>query len=302
VPLVTLAIMLPRIVGTFARMDSVHFVPAAVVREGGILAAMFAGARPADLLSVVGLLSPLALVLPFGLVALGRWGAHAREGTLLAALALPWLAMLLLLHPPQGMFRDWDNFTAGAVSLSLMTAWLASLAARLAHGRAWLCVPAALGAIAPTGTWLMHNADLGRGIERVEAYLREPPPRSEEERAKTWDFLGIRYAQLDRWDSSAYAMSQAAALAPSPRVLLQWALAEQTRGNDVGAQAVYRRLVTIAPDDYRAWYGLAFVSWRAADPAECRRAAVEMLRLKPGDPQALAIIEQLDAADPTQAK
>lgn len=300
VPIVALAIMLPRMLGTFATMDSVHFTPPEVVRQGGVLSAMFAGARPADLVSVVGLLSPLALALPFGLLALGRWGAHAREGTLLAALALPWLAMLLLIHPPQGMFRDWDDFCAAAITLSMMTAWLLSLAARTARGWSWLCVPAALAAIAPSVLWLVHNADLRRGLARVETYLGEPPPRSEEERAKTWDFLGIRYAQLDLWDRSAHAMEKAAELAPSPRVLLQWALAEQTRGNDLGAQAVYQRLVELTPDDWRAWYGLAFVSWRATDPIECRRAANAMLRLRPGDPQAQAILEQLDRADSVQ--
>src|SRR5262245_14066781 len=297
VPIVMLAIMLPRILGTFATMDSVHFTPPEVVRHGGILSAMFAGARPADLVSVVGLLSPLALPLPFGLIALGRWGAHAREGTLLAALALPWLAMLLLIHPPQGMFRDWDDFCAAAVTLSMMTAWLVSLAARTARGWSWLCLPATLAAMVPSLLWLVHGADLRRGLARIEAYLSEPPPRSEEERAKTWDFLGIRYAQLDLWDRSAHAMEKAAELAPSPRVLLQWALAEQTRGNDLAAQGAYRRLVALTPDDWRAWYGLAFVSWRATDPIECRRAANQMLRLKPGDPQALAILEQLDQAD-----
>lgn len=300
IPVVALAIMLPRILGTFATMDSVHFTPPEVVRHGGILGAMFADARPADLVSVIGLLSPLALALPLGLVALGRWGPHTREGTLLSALALPWLAMLLLIHPPQGMFRDWDDFTAAAITLSLMTAWLFSLAARTARGWSWLCLPATLAAMAPSVLWLVHNADLPRGLARVEAFLSEPPPRSEEERAKTWDFLGIRYAQLDRWDRSAHAMEQAAALAPSPRVLLQWALAEQTRGNHLGAQTVYRRLVALTPDDYRAWYGLAYVSWHANDPADCRRAANEMLRLKPGDPQALAVLEQLDRADSTQ--
>ena len=299
IPLLSLAIMLPRILGTFASMDAVHFTPPEVARHGGILPAMFAGGRAADLVSVIGLLSPLALVLPLGLLALGRWGPHAREGTLLAALMLPWLAMLLLIHPPQGMFRDWDDFTAAALALSLMTAWLLSLAARTSRGWSWLCLPASLAAMAPSVQWLAHNADLQRGLVRIEAYLAEPPPRGVEERAKTWDFLGIRYAQLDRWDRSAHAMEQAAALGPSPRVLLQWALAEQTRGNDLGAQAVYRRLVMLTPDDWRAWYGLAYVSWRANDPAECRRAANEMLRLSPGDPQALAILEHLDQTDST---
>ncbi len=300
-PLLALAVMLPRIIGTFATMDPVHFTPPEVVSRGGILAAMFAGARAADLLNVIGLLSPLALALPLGLLALGRWGVHAREGALLASLALPWLAMLLLIHPPQGMFRDWDNFTAAAVSLSLMTAWLVSLAARGARGWAWLCVPAVLGAAAPSVQWLMHNADRMRALERIETYLREPPVRSESERAKTWDFLGIRYAQLDRWESSASAMAKAAELSPSPRVLLQWALAEQQRGDDRAAQDVYRRLLAIAPKETRGWYGLATASWRLGDLRECRRAAQGLLRLRPGDPQVLRILAQVDRAEVERA-
>ncbi|HKQ58755.1 MAG TPA: tetratricopeptide repeat protein [Candidatus Eisenbacteria bacterium] len=296
-PLAALTVMLPRIIGTFATMDSVHFTPPEVMRQGGILAAMFAGARPADLVDVVALLSPIALVLPAGLIAYGRWRAHVREGALLAALALPWLAMLLLIHPPQGMFRDWDNFTAAAVALSLMTAWLVSIAARSARGWAWLCVPAALGALAPSVQWLMHNADLERGLARVEAYLAQPPARSEEERAKTWDYLGIRYAQLDRWEQSAAAMRQAAALAPSPRVLLQWASAEQAHGDDRAAQAAYRRLLEVAPDEARGWFGLAFVSWRLGDLDECRRGARELLRLRPGNAQALEMLAQIDRAE-----
>ncbi len=301
-PLVTLAVMLPRILATFATMDPVHFASAEIAARGGLFGAMFAGARGVDLLNVVGLLSPIALALPLGLVALGRWGVHGREGALLAALALPWVAMLLFLHPPQGMFRDWDNFSAAALSLSLMSAWLVSLAARGARGWAWLCVPALLGAAAPSVQWLLHNADRMRGLERVETYLREPPPRSEEERAKTWDFLGIRYAQLDRWERSAAAMAEAAALAPSPRVLLQWASAEQARGNDVAAQDVYRRLLRLAPGETRGWYGLAFVSWRLGDLRECRRAAEELLRLRPGDPQVLGILEQVTRAEAARAE
>lgn len=301
-PLAALAVMLPRLVATFATMDPVHFASAEVRRQGGLLGAMFAGARPADLVGVVALLSPLALVAPATAAALGRRGTPWREGALLLALALPWLAMLLLIHPPQGMFRDWDNFSAAAVSLSMVTAWLLATTLREAPTWAWLCVPVALGAAAPSVQWLIHNADLERGLARVEAYLREPPRRSEEERAKTWDFLGIRYAQLDRWDRSAAAMARAAELAPSPRVLLQWASAEQARGNDLGAQAAYRRLLLIAPDESRGWYGLAFVSWRLEDWGECRRAAHELLRLRPGDPQALKIVELVERRDSTHVE
>ena len=302
IPFAALAAMLPRIAGSFAIMDPPLFAPPEVVSRGGMLAATFAGARAADLLNVIGLLSPLALVLPIGLLGLGRWGVHAREGALLASLALPWLAMLLLVHPPQGLFRDWDYFAAGAVSLSLMTAWLISLAARGARGWAWLCVPAVLGCAVPSIQWLVHHTDRVRGLERIETYLREAPARPEAERAKAWEFLGIRYAQIERWERSAEAMAQAAALAPTPRVLLQWASAEQTSGDDRAAQDVYRRLLTIAPDETRAWYGLATVSWRLGDLDECRRAAEGLLRLRPGDPQVRRIFNQVTRAISARAE
>jgi tetratricopeptide repeat protein len=301
IPFVALATMLPRIAGAFATMDPLLFTPPEVVSSGGILTGMFAGARGADLLNVVGLLSPLALVLPIGLLGLGRWGVHAREGALLASLALPWVVMLMFVHPPQGLFRDWDYFAAGAVSLSLMTAWLISLAARGARGWAWLCVPAVLGCAAPSIQWLMHNTARIRGLDRIESYLREPPVRSGAERAKTWEFLGVRYAQLERWEHSAAAMAEAAAIAPSPGVLLQWAAAEQTSGNDHAAQTVYRRLIRVAPDETRAWYGLAYVSWRLGDLAESRRAAAGLLRLRPNDPQVRRIFEQVTRADAARA-
>jgi tetratricopeptide (TPR) repeat protein len=301
-PLAALAVMLPRIVGTFATMDHVHFTPPEVRRQGGILAAMFAGTRPADLLDVVLLLSPLALAAPFVAAALGRPRGREREAALLLTLALPWLAMLLLIHPPQGMFRDWDDFAAAGLTLSLLTAWLIAAVVHDAPAWRWLCVPVVLGAAVPATQWLMHEADMARGLARVEAYLTEPPPRLEEERAKTWDFLGIRYAQLDRWDEAAAAMSRAADLAPSPRILLQWASAEQGRGNDAMAQQVYRRLVALDPNDARGWYGLAFVSWRLGDLDECRRGARALLRIRPGNAQVLEILGEVERRDSTRVE
>jgi hypothetical protein len=297
IPLATLAVMLPRIIATFAAMDPVHFSTPEVRRQGGLLGSMFAGTRAADLLAVVTLLSPVALAAPLAAVVLGRRGAPWREGALLLALAVPWIAMLLFLHPPQGMFRDWDDFAAAALTLSLVTAWLVATIARAAPRWAWLCLPALLGAVAPSVQWLMHDADLERGLARIETYLREPPARSESERAKNWDFLGIRNAQLNRWDRSAEAMAQAAALAPSPRILLQWGSAESWRGNDAGARDVYRRLLEIAPDEARGWYGLATASWRLEDWGECARAARELMRLSPNDPQARDLYEQATRRD-----
>jgi Flp pilus assembly protein TadD len=137
-----------------------------------------------------------------------------------------------------------------------------------------------------------------RGLARIEAYLAEPPRRGDAERGRVWDFLGIRNAQLGRWDASAAALARAAETSPSPRVLLQWALAEQARGNSPAAREGFRRVTTLAPDDARAWYGLAAESWNLGDYDECRRAALELERLRPGNRDARALLESLEKVRP----
>src|SRR5262249_3756068 len=64
-PLAALAWLGPRIAATVLHTDAVHFTPYEVAHGGGVLAAAFAGTRAFDLLSLVLLLSPLAIALPF---------------------------------------------------------------------------------------------------------------------------------------------------------------------------------------------------------------------------------------------
>src|SRR5262249_24891936 len=199
-----------------------------------------------------------------------------------------WVAMTLAIHPPQGMFRDWDDYAAAGAALSLIAAWWAVEASRATAWR-WLALATGLAAAAPAVTWLAINADVDRGLARVEAYLAEPPRRSDAERAPVWDFLGIRNAQLGRWDASAEAMARAAEISPSPRVLLQWALAEQARGRSQVARDVFRRVTEMRPGDARAWYGLAAESWNLGDYDECRRAVARLEQVNPGSPEARAL-------------
>ena len=289
-PLATLAVMAPRIVLALLRFDPVHFTPLdAVSARGGPLAAI----RWLDVLDVVAMLSPIALAIPAVAGALGRRVLVTPTAWLLGTVALPWLVLLLVIHPPQGIFRDWDDYAATGAALSLIAAWLVALALRAPRWE-WLAVAAPLACLAPTLQGLALHADADRGLARVEAFLLEPPRRGDAERGKTWDFLGIRNAQLGRWDASAEAMARAAETAPSPRVLLQWALAEQSRGNDVAARDAFRRVTRLTPDDARAWYGLAAESWRLGDYDECRRAALELERLDPGSPQVARLLQALE--------
>jgi hypothetical protein len=295
-PLATLAVMLPRIVTTMRQFDPVHFTP--LDAGAGPLGALVAGNRPLDLLNLVAVVSPLGLAIPPLAATLGRRSLATSTGAVLGALALPWIAMTIVIHPPQGMFRDWDNYAAAGVSFSLIVAWLVAVLLAAAPSWRWLSLAAALAAAAPSLQWLAIQADVDRGLERVEAYLEEPPPRAPAERGRIWDFLGIRNAQLGRWDASAEALAHAAETSPSPRILLQWALAEQARGNSRAARGLFQRVITLTPDDARAWFGLAAESWNLGDYEECRRATIALERLRPGSPEARSLLDNLDQVEP----
>jgi tetratricopeptide repeat protein len=329
IPALALAVMGPRIVAVVRRWDVQHFAPGA--REGGILAAALAGPRPVDLVNLLVMLSPLSLVVPvlLPLVLRGRaadprdpGGERGRELLVLAALALPFVGVAPFLHPAQGLFRDWDDFAASGVAVSLLAAWVIGRALAAAPRHAWLAPAVSLAAIGPTLLWLLHHTDVDRGLQRVHAFLREPPARTAAEYGNTWDFVGIRSFRLAnereragehaeaerRWSEAAAAWSEAARTAPSPRILQEWALAETMVGHkriEAGERAaaiphyrraaeVYRRMLEKAPENALGWLGLATVAINAGDLGEARRAAGELLRLQPGNRDALGILARLD--------
>src|SRR5207247_7268357 len=122
-PPVTLALMLPRIRAAIASIDRFH-----VASEGAdpahVLGAAFRPLHLLDLGNLILVLSPLApAIVPLALL-LALSLRRRPEAPVLLALLLPFVALLLFVHPRQGQFRDWDVFTAAGVSLSLLTAWL----------------------------------------------------------------------------------------------------------------------------------------------------------------------------------
>ena len=296
IPLVALAIMVPRIVAIVRRFDTVHFASATVAAEGGVFAAALQGTRPLDLLNLVLLVSPLAPLVPVLAASIGRKayeGNAGLEAGLLWLLALPFVLVMPFLHPVQGMVRDWDDFAATGVAISLLAAWYASRVLRGTGKAAWLAVAVSLGVAAPAVEWLAHNADQERGFQRVRALMTGPPQREKSERGNTWDYLGIRAFRLERWDDAAQAFSNAASTSPSPRILQEWALTETMRGRFSDAAALYRRMLAKSPESPLGWLGLATVSFRAGDMRESERAARELLRLQPGSPAALGVLSRI---------
>jgi hypothetical protein len=338
-PLVSLVVMVPRIVAIVRRWDQVHFRPHEVVREGGVLAAAFAGTRAADILNLLVMLSPLALVLvtvlPWVLVA--RRGtpepvaAPARRGSrsgpvviptrptepvFLGLLALPFLAMMPFIHPAQGMFRDWDDFCATGVAVSVLVAWTLAgmLRARPAH--AWLAVAIAAGVAMPTLQWLEAQRDLGRGLVRVRAFVTEPPRRTDEERGKTWDFLGIRHVRLGNdaaaahrddearreYQQAADALSHAAETVPSPRILQEWGLAASLAGDYPAARDVYHRCLEKDPRNAYVWMSLAAVEMNLRNLAGARTAGERVIELEPGNRDAAQLLHDIEMVESGQAR
>jgi hypothetical protein len=298
VPLAALAAMLPKIVATFLRWDTVHLAPAEVKAQGGPLRAAFAGNRPADLASLMCVLAPLLPAVVPALVAMGRGVPRRREALLIAALVLPLVGVIPFIHPAQGLFRDWDDFASAGAALAVMCAWIAGEALRGAPRFAWLALAVSLAAAVPSLQWMVLQNDLSRGLRRVEAIVGEPPARTGAERGETWDYLGIRNFRLQRWDASAAAFARAAETSPSPRILMQWAVAETQKGDLAAAQRIYRQMVVRNPDDFNGWAGLASVSSQMSDAATSREAALQMLRLHPGDRDATALLESIEAVEP----
>ena len=300
-PLAALAISAPRIVSTIVNVDAtVHLAPSDVKRMG-VLAAAFSGPRPADFLNLVMLLSPVALAV---LVAALAGGAAPREGAaetntgagaraVLIALALPLALIAPFIHPAQGLFRDWDDFAATGMTLSLLAAFvLGGLLAR-AGARRWVAVTAAAAAFSASAQWLAINSSADESLARARAIATEPPAREESERAGVWDYLGIRNFRLGRWPESAEAFSHAAEFAPSPRMLQEWAMAETMAGHLREAQAVYHQLVAKAPGNISGWLGLGAVASRIPDVDDAFLAANKLLELDPNNATGRQLMEYL---------
>ncbi len=309
-PVITLAVMGPRIVSIALRWDPTHFASAEVMAQGGVWKAAFAGSRPADMLSLVLILSPLAVLAPALALAGGLARGHAggfagdrtrgREALFLGALALPFVAVAPFLHPVGGLFRDWDDFAATGAALSMLTAWLVAETLRRS-ARPWLGVAVTLAVAVPAIQWLAHPTDADRGIARALAAVGEPPSRSGSERASIWDYLGMRNYQLEHWRASADAFRHAVETAPSPRMLQQWALAATMAGDLEAAREAYHRQLEKEPGSYSGWMGLAAVTSRIPDFAECRRALHRLLEIQPGDPEATRLLRALDDEEARRA-
>jgi len=284
-PVIAALVCAPILIASMQVTDVRHLAPTGL-SPGAIFGAAFAPAHLADVVNLVAMSAPLALAAPFLAVALAApLRARGAESLVLLALAVPALLVLFFVHPRQGDFRDTDVFAPSLASLAVVAAALAGEALRGAPSRAWLALPVILFGAFTTLRSLAIAADLDRGSARVRAYLTGPPRRPDEERALLWAYLAERMIGAHRPADAAPAFAEAAALAPSPRILMEWALAEEDRKGYAAAQGIYRRAAERAPGFTEAWLGLAGVSielrdWPSADAALDHAARLEPDRVE----------------------
>jgi hypothetical protein len=308
IPAVTLALATPKIFGVIRAADALHFAPAG----GGWAQALAAAIAPAHLREIANsvlVMSPLAMP---ALVAAFAKPRATRDGTsvVLLALAIPFLVAMILIHPRQGSFRDWDDFAPTAVAIGALAA--AVIAHRIAGPparptsrpthRNTLALAVTLAALVPTVQWMWLEHDLHAGLARVHAYLSEPPARAEADRTLAWDYLGTRLAWADSLDASADAYAHAAEITPTPRLLYTWAKAEAQREHYTESRAILERLTARADTWAGAWGALAFVSQQLRDTVAARMAAARALALDPNDPLARDVIHDLGNGPATPAR
>ena len=301
-----LAFLLPRIVADIRHWDTAHLTPAEVQAAGGPLRAALAGRRALDVLNLLLLLSPLAIPALAAGIVLGRRLPRIRELLVLLLLALPFALAMLFIHPAQGLFRDWDDFAAAGMAVTLPAAWVAAVALAGTR-RPWVSAAMTLTLAAVAVQWLVHHTDRTRGLERVRAFVAESPALAPVERGLTWEFLGLSDRAAGDWDGAAGAFARAADTAPTPRVLQEWADAVAHIGDVRQAQEILQRVVSRDPANLNAWLRYAEVSVRlagrdddaarGADLAAARRAADAVLAAAPGDPQAESLRAFLDRLD-----
>ena len=285
-PLLAAAIVTPRVLELVRSYDMARNVVG--VNELG-------GPRALDLVNAFVLVAPLALCVPVLVVAFGRALPRRAEVVPLAVLGATLLVLAIVVHPLQGVVRDWDVVAPSAIAIAVIAAWLVGETLRAAPRHAWLALAVAFAAAMPSVQWLVHLNGPRLALARVEAVLREPPVRSDLERARLIDWIGIRNAWLDDWNAAATAFERSAELLPTPRVLDQWGRAELRTGDWEGARRAYRRMIERDPTSLTAWRGFATAVTRMEAPDSARLAAEKILEIDPADRDAKAILEYLDA-------
>lgn len=286
-PVATLVWLGPSLLHIVSGFDAVHHVAQG---HGGVLAYAFAPSHLRDVANLSVLLVPVA---PALLVLAARARERSpREGLLLAAALAPALAVLLMMRPQQGLFRDWDVFAGTGALLAVTLAVHASDLFERERAAAWLAVPLLFMSAVPALQWVSIQHDEPRGLARAWQQLQGPPAADNEARARGFSSLGMHYYGTD-WTRFADACSLSIASAPNPSVFVQWGMAKTMLEQYAPAQQAYLHAAQLNPGMVLAWRGVAASSSALGDLPHMRQAVEHLRVLDPDGPTTRDAMEYL---------
>jgi hypothetical protein len=300
VPATMLAVALPKMIETATTLDTAHF---AAKGEGTLSVAkhLVTPLHLLDLFNLTFFLVPLATLLlipaPRG-ERPGPWSA--REWMHLVVLGAPFWLIALVLRPAQGIPRDFDVFASAGVALGVITAARFARLVRAAPATSRFSTAVVAGAVAPVLCVILLQADLGRGLVRVNALADGPPVRSESERGLWREYLGARYHRAHLYKEAVAEFAQAAALAPSPNILAAWGVAARWAGDVDSEERAFTLLLARAPADrvavrVAALTGLARIAFERGDRAKAAGLVSQALALDPQSADAQSLAQRIDA-------
>ena len=209
-----------------------------------------------------------------------------------AALAvLGELVVTLASRPRQGPMRDWDVVLGAALLVTLATAQALIVAGRGARpGRTTLPV-LATALLACVALWGIQFAP-EISERRVASLLADPSGWSNEERARAHEWLGERALAARHFEEAVRNYEIVAALAPSPRMMDNFALSLVSAGRREEAARTLRRAMAMPQGTVFMWMSLARVAWTLGDTARAVACADSALVRDPYRADARALSER----------
>jgi tetratricopeptide (TPR) repeat protein len=275
-PPATLAVVGRRLVEVMGSFDREHHLSgdlAQTLGQGFALPHLF------DVMHALCLLVPLVLLLPLLLFLPPR--PPAREALALAALALPPLALMLVVLPQQGLPRDWDVFAFAGVALAAVVAWRVAAVLGAEPRARWLAIPLAVSAAVPALQFAALQTDSVRTWARAESMLIGPPERDASERARGLSTMGMMHYGRGDYPGALALFERSAEAAPNPRTYAEMGMALTMMERHQEALARYRHAVSLNPALVMGWRGVAAAASAVGDRESMLDAVRALERIEP---------------------
>jgi hypothetical protein len=275
-PLAALAIVGRRLVEVMGSFDREHHF------SGGLAHTLGLGLAPSHLLDVAHthcLIVPIVLLLPLLLLLPPR--PPAREALALGCLALPPLALMLVVLPQQGLPRDWDVFAFAGVALAAIVAWRVAAVLGAEPRARWLSIPLAVSAAFPALQFAALQSDGNRTMARAESIVIGPPARNASERARALGTMGMMHYGRGDYAGALALFERSAEAAPNPRTYVEMGMALTLMDRPREALERCRHAVSLNPDLVIGWRGVAAAASAVGDRESMLEAVRALERLEP---------------------